>query len=238
MRTGTNYDQHVKIDKILQKVLCYNLSSVLKQHLNLMTQFLPIIFDKDYYGDDCVNIAVVGRSMMTDSQELVQALRITPLVISRWVYVPECMFSYPCGKFVCDECNSWCKLSPTLNAYVVVSSSIQECVTNRFKCEKCICKLQQQYHVTTRYLRIKTWFSDCRIEAKQLRQKSTLHKIAKQWKYFIQRRRERHAIAVMKPYLLHWAFKPDGPLVRCLQMSFDKTKKEMLDIKSNEREKK
>jgi hypothetical protein len=202
-----------------------------------MTQYLPIIFHKDYYGDDCINIAYVGRGMMIESQELVEALRNTPLVISRWVYVPECMFSYPCGKFVCDECNSWCKLSPTLNAYVVVSSSIQGGVTNRFKCEKCIHKLQQQYHVTTRFLRVITWCSDCRIDAKKLKQESTLRKIAKQWKYFIQRQRERHAIDVLKPYLLHWAFKPDGPLVRCLQVSFDKRKEEMIDIKRNGRKK-
>jgi hypothetical protein len=191
-----------------------------------MASYLPIIFHNEHYSDECNCIAYVGRGMMIDSPAIVQALRKTPLVISRWVYIPESMFSYPCGKFQCDECMSWCPLSPLHNAYAIYYSST--IASQRLKCEACIQKLQANHHVTTQFLRVKTWCSDCKIIARCSMQKLIMRKVFIQWRIFIQKQREKLSIETLKPYILHWAFRPNGPLTKAIQCSFNRTKHQML----------
>ena len=42
------------------------------------------------------------------------------------------------------------------------------------------------------------------------------NRIKRYWKRFIQKKREEHALQIIRPFLMHWAYKPTGPLGKML----------------------
>lgn len=114
---------------------------------------------------------------------------------------------YPKGQFQCSYCKEFKEMNATNNIYF--RNYYKDCVYGASMiCKECKDKLRKENHLLNFYT--KFLFSNY----------DSIGTLRKQSKERYELTKEQRAINKLKPYILHWAYKYNGPCYRVLKRKY------------------
>ena len=179
-----------------------------------------IYFKNEIHPKEYVDNALVGKGYLIESPNTVFAIRNTKLSITRWHYDKKKLLSYPCGAMICDMCSVYTVISPIEHAYVPICGIGKVDVPKGLICSTCAMRQGQLVDVWVKPFVHYTWMADCVFDALELRKTQHGNKVASKWKTFVKRKKEARAIKTLEPFVLHWAYRPTGPLFKMIEKHF------------------
>jgi hypothetical protein len=183
---------------------------------------LPIVFFKhELNPGELIDYAFIGKGYCIESPYTVLAIRNTILFVTRWHYDKNKLCSYPCGSMFCKLCSTLTIMSATEHVYVPMYSAGKVDVPKGLICTTCARKHGEDVDLWLKPFIHYTWMADCVFDALECKTLHMSRKVALKWKEYVRKQKELKAIKMLKPLILHWAYRPDGPLVKFVKHRFE-----------------
>jgi hypothetical protein len=131
-------------------------------------------------------------------------------------YVDQLVYT-PHGRIYCSHCNTWKNIGKRVPAFTVHEpyrgkTPEDKLVCKSLVCLKCCVSLRAN---TARSIRSLVMLGESPRLIKQQAKKQaidkTVNKVVQVWKHKV---RVKQSLKILRPYIMHWGAKPDGPLYK------------------------